>query len=123
MLYIVLVSLPSYHFILMCSFVGCYGYLEHDLPISRVPDRLRDVERLRLYAQSVISDHKALSASLAELEPSSRSWENVAKESVEKMARAKEERDVARHDASMARMDANAAGSARAKVETELARV
>ena len=39
------------------------------------------------------------------------------------MARAEAERDTARHDTSMAHMDADAAGSARAKVEFELARV
>ena len=39
------------------------------------------------------------------------------------MAQAEAERDVARHEASMARMDAVAAGSARANVEFELARV
>ena len=74
------------------------------------------MERLWLYAQSVVSDHKALSASLAKVELSSRRWENEAKESIEKMAQAEAERDVAHHDASMARMDADATGSARAKV-------
>ena len=39
------------------------------------------------------------------------------------MARAKAERDTAHHEALMACMDANAVGSARAKVESELARV
>ena len=39
------------------------------------------------------------------------------------MARAEVERDATRHKASMARMDAEAAGSAKAKVESELARV
>ena len=39
------------------------------------------------------------------------------------MARAKVERDAARHEASMACVDADTAGSARAKVESELARV
>ena len=39
------------------------------------------------------------------------------------MARAKVERDVARHEDSIARMDADAAGSAREKVESKLARV
>ena len=48
--------------------------------------RLRDTERLRLYAQSVVYDHRALSASLAEVESSSLCWENEAKKSVEKMA-------------------------------------
>ena len=55
--------------------------------------RLRDVERLWLYAQSVVSDHRALSASLDEAESSSRRWENEAKESVEKIARA-EQREI-----------------------------
>ena len=57
------------------------------------------------------------------MESSSRRWENETKESVEKMARAEAERDATRHDASMARMDADAVGSARAKVESELSRV
>ena len=39
------------------------------------------------------------------------------------MARAKVERDAACHKASMARMDADVEGSARAKVESKLARV
>ena len=39
------------------------------------------------------------------------------------MARAEVERDVAHHEDSMACMDADAAGSARAKVESELSRV
>ena len=64
-----------------------------------------------------------LSASLAKAESSSRGWENEAKGRVERMARAEAERDAARHDALMAHMDADAAGSAKAKVESELARV
>ena len=76
-----------------------------------------------LYAQSVISDHRALSSSLAEAESSSRRSENEARGSVERMARSEAERDVACHDALMARMDADAAGNARARVESELARV
>ena len=39
------------------------------------------------------------------------------------MARAEAEIDATRHEASMARMDANVVGSARAKAESELARV
>ena len=38
MLCSVLVSLSSHCFILRCSFAGCYGYPEHDLLESRVPD-------------------------------------------------------------------------------------
>ena len=85
--------------------------------------RLRDTKRLWLYAQSIVSDYKALSASLAKVESSSQHWENEAKESIEKMARAEAKRDAARHDASMARMDSDATGSARVKVEFELSRV
>ena len=48
--------------------------------------RLRDAERFRLYAQSIVSDHRALIATLAEAESRSWRWENEAKESVEKMA-------------------------------------
>ena len=85
--------------------------------------RLRDAERLRLYAQSIVSDHKVLSAFLAETESNSRCWENEARGSVERMARVKAKKDAARHDALMARMDSDVAGKARARVESELARV
>ena len=85
--------------------------------------RLRDAERLRLYAQSVISNHRVLSASLTEVKSSSRRWKNEDRGSVERMARAEVEKDTTRHDAQMARMDADAARSAREKVESELARV
>ena len=47
----------------------------------------------------------------------------MAKESAKKMAQAEAERDTACHDALMPCMDADAAGKARAKVESELARV
>ena len=48
--------------------------------------RLRDAERLRLYAKSVVSDHRALSIFLAEAESSSRRWEKEAKEGFENLA-------------------------------------
>ena len=64
-----------------------------------------------------------LSPSLAKAESSSRGWENEARGSVEKMARAEAKRDAASHDALMAHMDADATGSAKAKVDSELARV
>ena len=69
------------------------------------------------------SHHKALSASLVEAESSSRCWEKEAKEGVEKVARAKAEKDAARYEASMARMDAAAAGSVRTQVESEFTKV
>ena len=64
-----------------------------------------------------------LSASLAEVESSSRRWGNEAKGSVERMAQAEVERDIARHDALMDRMDVVMAGIAKVKVESELAKV
>ena len=72
------------------------------------------MERLRLYAQSAISNHRALSVSLVEVESRSRRWETEAKEGIEKVAQAEVERDAARHEASMTSMVADAAGSARA---------
>ena len=83
----------------------------------------RDAERLQLYAKSAVSDHRALSASLAEAELRSRRWEEEAKEGIENVARVEAKRDVVCHEASMAHMDADVARSARAKVESELARV
>ena len=118
----VLVSLLSYCFILMRFSTGCHSYPEHDLP-SRVSNLAKGYGKVRLYAQSVASDHRALSASLAEAESSSQHWESEARGSVERMARAEAERDIAPHDAWMARMDAEVAGNAQAKVEFELARV
>ena len=44
--------------------------------------RLRDAERLWLYAQLTVSYHKVLSASLAEAKSRSRRWEKEAKEGV-----------------------------------------
>ena len=54
---------------------------------------------------------------------SSRRWELEAKEVVERAVRAEAERDAACHEASMARLDVEDMGSARAQVESELARV
>ena len=55
--------------------------------------RLRDAERLWLYAQLVVSNHSALIAFLTEAESRSQCWEKEAKEGVEKVARAEVERD------------------------------
>ena len=84
---------------------------------------LKDVKRLRLYAKSAISDQVALSASLMEVEASSRRWELKSKEIIKRAVRAKKEKDAARHEESMVRLDAEAVGSTRAQVESELARV
>ena len=85
--------------------------------------QLKDAKRLRLYAELAISNQVALSASLKKAEASSRHWESEAKEAVERVVRAEVEKDVAHHETSMARLDAEAARNARAQVESELARV
>ena len=58
-----------------------------------------------------------------EEESKSRWLKLEAREAVEKAARAKVERDVAHHEVEMARLEIDAAGSARAQMESELARV
>ena len=58
-----------------------------------------------------------------EAEASSRRWESEAKEAVERVVQVEAERDVARHEASMAKLNAEAAGSTRERVEAELAKV
>ena len=79
--------------------------------------RLRDTERLRLYAQLAFSDQKALSTSSREEESNSRRWESEAKEAGERTIRAEAERGAARHEVAMARLEAEVAGSARAQVD------
>ena len=85
--------------------------------------RLREAKRLRLYAQSAFSDKKVLSASLMEAKSKSRRLELEAREAVERATRAKVERDVARHEVAMARLEINVTSSARAQMESELAQV
>ena len=58
-----------------------------------------------------------------EAEVSSRCWESEAKEDIKRVVKAKAERDAARHEASMAKLDVEAVGSAWAQVESELARI
>ena len=84
---------------------------------------MREAERLRLYAQSALSDKKALSATLLEVESKSRRLELEVKEAAERATRAEAKRDVARHEVAMARLEIDAAGSARAQMEFELAQV
>ena len=49
-----------------------------------------------------------------EAESNLRRWESDAKEAVERVVRAKAERDAASHEVAMARLDTEAVGSARA---------
>ena len=84
---------------------------------------LRDVERLRLYVQSGMVERETQSASLKEAELMCRDLELEAKESVEKAAQVEAERDAARHEAAMAKLQIEGAVNTRAQVESELSRV
>ena len=64
-----------------------------------------------------------MNASLKEARLNARHWELEAKEAVDRADRAEEERDAAQHEAAMARLETDAAGNARAQMESELARV
>ena len=85
--------------------------------------RLRNAEKLRLYVQSGISEKEILNASLKEAQLNARHWELEAKKAVDRAALAEAERDAARQEVAMARLETNAVGSARAHMESELARV
>ena len=73
--------------------------------------RLRDAERLRLYAQSAFFDKKALSALLMEAESKSRRLELEAREAVERETHAEAERYVSRREVAMARLEIDAVSS------------
>ena len=59
--------------------------------------QLRDAEKLRLYVHPGLSDQESLDASLKEAQSSAMCWELEARDAVDKVARAKVERDAARH--------------------------
>ena len=56
-----------------------------------------------------------------EAESKSRHWESEAREAVERAFRAEAERDAARHEVAMGRLETEATSSAQAYVESELA--
>ena len=58
-----------------------------------------------------------------EAKSKSRRLELEAREAVERATRAEAERDAARHEVAMARLEIYALGSARAQMKSELARV
>ena len=69
-----------------------------------------------MYIQSGLSNKEILNASLKEARLNARRWELEAKEAVNRVARAEAERDAARHEASMAWLETDAASSARAQM-------
>ena len=74
-------------------------------------NRLRDAERLRLYVESGLSARESLDDSLKEAQLTIRRLELEAKEVAD---RVETQRDVARHEVALARLEVEAAGSARA---------
>ena len=60
---------------------------------------------------------------MAKAESKSKHWKQEAKVGVEKIERAKKERDEAKQEAKVARLAAVAAGEAKARVEDDLTRV
>ena len=80
-----------------------------------------DAEKLRLYAQSVVSKHQALDASLAKAK--SRSKHGEAKTGVEKVVGAEKERDEAKEEAQVAQLAVVATGDTKARAEGDMSRV
>ena len=66
--------------------------------------RLRDSERLRLFVRAGMAEWEMHSASLKKAEMACRRLKLEAKESAERVARAKTERDTVRHEAAMAKL-------------------
>ena len=71
--------------------------------------RLRDVKRLRLYVKAGMAEWEMQSASLKKVELACRRLELEVKESVERAARDEAERDVACHEAVMAKLSTEGA--------------
>ena len=85
--------------------------------------QLRDAEWLRLFIQSGMAEREMQSASLNEVELACRCLELGAKESAERAAWAEAKRDVARHEAAMAKLEIEWAINTRAQMESELTQV
>ena len=84
---------------------------------------MEDTEKLRLYAGSATSKHRALEESLSKAKSLSKHWERKAKEGTEKTVGAEKERDKAKEEAQVVRSVVVAVGDAKAKAEGDLARV
>ena len=85
--------------------------------------RLRDAEQLRLFVQAGMAEREMHSASLKKAELMCRFLELEARESAERATLAEAERDMACHEAAMAKLATEGAVNTRAQIESELARV
>ena len=84
--------------------------------------QLDDAEKLQLYAQSAVSKHQALDASLAKAESKSKHWKREAKAGAEKIKQEEKERNEVKQEAKVARLAAIAAGEAKARAKDDLTR-
>ena len=85
--------------------------------------RLDNAEKLQLYAQSAVTKHQALDASLAKAKSRSKHWEWEAKAGAKKIAWVEKKRDEAKEEAQVARLAVVVAGDAKARAKDDLARV
>ena len=85
--------------------------------------RLEDAQKLRLYAQSIVSKQHALDDTVVMTKAKSKHWEQEAKAGAEKIASAEKEKDEAKEEAQFARIVAIAKGNAKALAEDNLTRV
>ena len=84
---------------------------------------LEDVEKLRRYAQSVVSKNHALDDALDKSKARSKHWERKAMARIKRMTSVEKERDEAKEEAQHAWLVVVAKGDAKARVEDNLARV
>ena len=84
---------------------------------------LDNVEKLRLYAQSVVTKHQALNASLAKAKSRSKHREREAKAGVKKIAGGEKKRDEAKEEAHVARLAVVVVGDAKVRAKDDLVRI
>ena len=80
-------------------------------------------DKLRLYAQSTVSKHQALDASLAKAKYRSKHWEGEAKVGEKRIVWAEKGRDEAKKEAQVTRLAIVTAGDTKVKAEDDLAKV
>ena len=120
-LFLVAIFTPQFH----CSFsFSSYDdHPKHGSPTQGIQPQLDDAKRLRLYAQSTVSKHQALDASLAKAEAKVKYWKQEAQAGAKKIEQAEKEKDEAKQEAKVAYLATMAAGEAKAREEDELARM
>ena len=89
----------------MGFFAGRCCYSEHGASASRVRAPTTGCRTAVIYVQSEMVEREMQGASLKEAESTCHRLELEAKESVERAARAEAERDAARHEAMMAKLE------------------